>query len=235
MRKINTHFSLFMISLMILLSTSLTVKAQAEDDFEVTVSADLVSNYIWRGQDLGGVSVQPTFGIGYKGLSLSAWGSIGFDQIDPKEIDLTLSYEIKGLCLGITDYWVSGSDKYFHYASHTTGHVFEGNIGYDFGILALNWYTNFAGYDYYKSNGNRAYSSYFEISAPFKFASLDWSAEVGATPWDGSYAPGCAVVKVSLGATKTFDINEKFSLPIFAKLKANQSTESFYFAFGLTF
>ena len=46
--------------------------AHAEDGVETTIAADVVSQYIWRGQDLGNVSLQPTLGIEYKGLSLSA-------------------------------------------------------------------------------------------------------------------------------------------------------------------
>lgn len=48
----------------------------AQDKVEASVGADLVSGYIWRGQDLGGVSIQPSLGISYKGLSLGAWGSV---------------------------------------------------------------------------------------------------------------------------------------------------------------
>ena len=33
------------------------------------------------------------------------------------------------------------------YSAHQTSHVFEANVGYDFGPHALNWYTNFAGND----------------------------------------------------------------------------------------
>ena len=40
----------------------------AQDKVEASVGADLVSGYIWRGQDLGGVSIQPSLGISYKGL-----------------------------------------------------------------------------------------------------------------------------------------------------------------------
>ena len=36
-----------------------TVYAQ---EVETTVAADVVSQYIWRGQDLGNVSLQPTLG-----------------------------------------------------------------------------------------------------------------------------------------------------------------------------
>ena len=54
----------------------------AQDKVEASVGADLVSGYIWRGQDLGGVSIQPSLGIAYKGFSLGAWGSVGFESTD---------------------------------------------------------------------------------------------------------------------------------------------------------
>lgn len=210
--------------------------AYSADDPEVTVSADLVSNYIWRGSDLGGVSVQPTLGVAYAGFSLSAWGSIGFDQIDPKEIDLMFSYSYGGFCIGITDYWVAGTRSFFHFDPHDTGHVFEGNIGYDFGILALSWNTVFAGADYYrKEDTKRAYSSYFQISAPFSLGGLEWSAEVGGTPWKGAYAEEFAIINVGLGASKDIEITDRFTLPVSAKVIANPSTESLYLVFGVTF
>lgn len=136
----------------------------AQDKLDATVQADIVSQYIWRGQDLGDVSLQPTLGLSYKGLSLTAWGSVGLtDPDDTKEFDLTLSYKIGGLNIGITDYWFNTpSDRYFLYAAHETSHVFEGNIGYDFGPVALQWYTNFAGNDGVNKDGKRAYSSYLK-------------------------------------------------------------------------
>ena len=64
--------------------------ALAQDKIETTISSDFVSSYIWRGQDLGSVAVQPTLGVEYKGLSLTAWGSYGLvDKDDAKEFDLT--------------------------------------------------------------------------------------------------------------------------------------------------
>ena len=79
--------------------------AHAQDEkakVETTVAADFVTNYIWRGLDCGNISVQPTLGIGYKGLSLSAWGSVGFTSTDTKEFDLTLAYTIGGFNIGTT-------------------------------------------------------------------------------------------------------------------------------------
>ena len=82
------------------------LSATAQESVETTVAADVVNQYILRGQDLGNVSLQPTLGIGYKGLSLTAWGSVGLtDSNDTKEFDLTLAYTAGGFNIGVTDYW----------------------------------------------------------------------------------------------------------------------------------
>ena len=82
------------------------VDTVVKERVSATIGTDLVSQYIWRGQDLGNVSFQPTLGVGYKGLSLSVWGSVGISNWeDTKELDFTLDYSYKGFNIGITDYW----------------------------------------------------------------------------------------------------------------------------------
>ena len=178
----------------------------AQDKVEASVGADLVSGYIWRGQDLGGVSIQPSLGISYKGLSLGAWGSVGFESSDTKEFDLTLGYSTGGFSISVTDYWFNTqvpTNKYFKYGAHSTAHVFEAQVGYDFGPLAINWYTNFAGADGVKENGKRAYSSYLALSAPFSLGGLDWTVDVGMVPWEttfyNGYTSGYAFTKSYVG------------------------------------
>ncbi len=218
------------------------VAANAQDKVEGTIATDVVNQYIWRGQggqDLGDVSVQPTLGVAYKGVSLTAWGNVGLsDKDDTKEFDLTLAYTTGGFHIGVTDYWFnSPNDKYFEYAAHKTSHVFEGNIGYDFGPVALNWYTNFAGNDGLNKSGDRAYSSYVEATAPFKLASLDWTATVGAVPYATSFysrANGFAVTNLGLKASKDIVITKSFSVPVFAGITANPSSQKAYFICGFT-
>ena len=215
------------------------VAANAQDKVEGTIATDVVNQYIWRGQDVGDVSVQPTLGVAYKGVSLSAWGNVGLsDKDDTKEFDLTLAYTTGGFHIGVTDYWFnSPNDKYFEYAAHKTSHVFEGNIGYDFGPVALNWYTNFAGNDGLNKSGDRAYSSYVEATAPFKLASLDWTATVGAVPYATSIysrANGFAVTNLGLKASKDIVITKSFSVPVFAGITANPSSQKAYFICGFT-
>ena len=86
--------------------------ATAQDKVEETIAADVVNQYIWRGQDLGDVSLQPTLGIAYKGLSLTAWGSVGLsDPNDTKEFDLTVAWQKGGFHIGVTDYWFNTDRK----------------------------------------------------------------------------------------------------------------------------
>ena len=71
----------------LLLMTGIPVISMAQDKVEADIGADLVSGYIWRGQDLGNVSIQPSASVSYKGFSLSGWGSVGLDKEDTKEFD----------------------------------------------------------------------------------------------------------------------------------------------------
>lgn len=220
-----------------LLATAMPFTAMAQDKVEASVGVDLVSGYIWRGQDLGGVSLQPSASISYKGFSLEAWGSVGFESKDEKELDLTLGYENGGFSLSVTDYWFNSGPGYFHYGARNTAHTFEAQIGYDFGPVAVNWYTNFAGTDGVNKDGDRAYSSYLSLAAPFNLGGLEWTAEIGATPWATDYydANGFAVCDVSLGVSKDIKITDSFSLPLFAKATWNPRSEGAYFVVGLSF
>ena len=216
---------------------------ESESKIETTISGDIVSSYIWRGQDLGNVSLQPTLGIGYKGLSLTAWGSVGLtNSDDTKEFDLTLAYTTGGFNIGITDYWFNAGldpdNRYFMYNAHSTNHVFEANIGYDFGFASLQWYTNFAGNDGVNESGKRAYSSYVEASVPFKLATVDWTATVGvipyATPFYNEWTSGFSVTNLALKATKDIKITDSFSIPIFGQVVANPRTQKAYLVLGFT-
>ena len=213
--------------------------ANAQDKVEATIQADVVSQYLWRGQELGQVSLQPSLGLSYKGLSLTAWGSVGLSEPgDTKELDLTLAYSTGGFNIGVTDYWFnSPNERYFCYGAHSTSHVFEANVGYDFGPVGVQWYTNFAGNDGVGNGGSRAYSSYVEVSAPFRLAGCDWSAAVGAVPYATDFyssADGFAVTNVSLKASKDISVTERFAIPLFAGLAVNPNTEKTYLYCGFT-
>ena len=215
--------------------------ATAQESVETAISADVVNDYIWRGQKLGNVAIQPTLGVSYKGLALTAWGSVGLANTDDtKEFDFTLSYTLGGLNIGVTDYWFNqgGLDpegRYFKYDAHGTNHVFEGNIGYDFGFAALQWYTNFSGNDY-KADGKRAYSSYMEVTVPFKLSAVEWTATAGAVPYESVQygTSGFAVTNLALKATKDIKVTDTVSVPVFAQVVANPCAQMSYLVIGFT-
>ena len=218
-----------------------SVTARAQDTLETSIGTDLVSQYVWRGQDLGGVSVQPTLGIGYKGLSLSAWGSAGLSNpADTREFDLTLAYTVGGFNIGVTDYWFNAGldplNRYFAYAADCTNHVFEANVGYDFGFASLQWYTNFAGNDLVEATGKLAYSSYFEINVPFSLGGADWTATAGAVPFATDFygTEGFAVTNLALTAAKDIQVTDTFSIPVFAQVAANPYARTAFLVFGIT-
>ena len=220
-----------------LLATTMGVSAQSQVEGHLT--ADIVSGYVWRGQNMGHVSLQPELSVAWKGLSLAAWGSVGLTNFkdDSREIDLTLSYTTGGWCFGVVDYWDDSKDsRYFYYKKDATGHSFEGFVSYDFGPVSASWQTYFAGNDYQDDNGKRAFSSYLELSVPFRLVTCEWDAKVGLVPWKSSTykANRFCVTNMSLCATKAIRITKSFNLPLFAQLVANPASQHFYFVFGLT-
>ena len=239
----------------IIVLTAPTV-AGAQRRVEGSVSADIISHYMWRGQDRGGFSVQPAMSLGWQGVSLSAFGSTGFSADDVQEIDITLGYERWGINIGVTDYWETGIDeknRYLFFKEDECAHQLEGNIGYTCKYFSLQAYTVFWGRDS-KWNGDRAYSTYAELSVPFSLGGVDWQLRGGFTPFESAgervprivdgqytgkydfnyyYAEGFACVEAALRATKTLDIG--FSkMPVFAEFNVNPYLQTAQMVFGVT-
>ena len=217
------------------------VAAPLHAEIEATVGADVVSEYIWRGGKCGDAAIQPSLGVSAAGVDLSLWGSVGISNFfDTKELDITLSYSIAGATVGVTDYWFStGTEpygRYLKYEEKATNHVFEGFLGYDLGVASITWYTNFAGNDF-NADGDRAFSSYCEIAAPFSAGGLDWTASLGFVPMETPLygTEGFAVTNLSLAASNSIDITESFSLPVSAGVTVNPCAEMAYLVFGISF
>ena len=234
------------------------VELVKESDFNAFVQASLVSRYMWRGTDLGGISIQPEAGISWKGLSLSAFGNAGFDKNDAQEFDLTLGYEYKGFNIGVTDYWFTGvdpEDRYFFYKEKETAHQLEANLGYTCKYFSLQAYTMFWGNDF-KINGDRAYSTYVELSVPFRAGGLDWDVRAGITPMESAgyttpltvhsiygdmtvaqphyfYGEGFTCNLASIRATKNLQY-KSLHLPIFAEIHTNPYLQKANFLVGIS-
>ena len=207
--------------LLLMTAITLPVTSMAQDKVEFSAGVDVVSAYLWRGQKLGNANLQTTVAVAYKGFSFTAWSPLVFDGNDGDEVDLTLAYENKNFSASITDYWLSEiGDE----------HTLEAQVGYDFGFLGVNWYTNL--YD-----AEKEYASYISLTAPFSLIGLDWEAEVGATPWGTEYygTDKFSVCDLSLGASKEINIGDSFSTTLYAKGTYNPTIKKFYGAVGISF
>jgi len=95
----------------------------AEGDVTVGVGADVLSKYVWRGQNLVDDWVlQPNVSVGYQGLTASIWANSDMtgdsaDDWELTEIDYTLDYsgaipgmETVGYSIGAIHYYFPGGD-----------------------------------------------------------------------------------------------------------------------------
>jgi hypothetical protein len=214
------------------------VPAHAADGVKPELGVDVVSSYIWRGADCGGFSIQPRATFSYKGFELGAWASAELFQKDEtanvKEFDLDFSYSVGGLSVGVTDYYFCDGRYLADWSfNSSSAHTLEANLGYDFGPVALSWNTVLAGADH-QADGDRIYSSYVEVSAPFSWKGLDCTATVGASPWEDTFT--------SEGNHKFNVVNCSFSLskqiknvPLMGQIVYNPKTEKTYFVVGVSF
>lgn len=248
-----------------LLPTSLSAQdlpmsISAKDKVTATISADLISRYMWRGCDMAGPSFQPELILEWKGLSLDIAGSTPFDKDDVQDIDVTLGYCLYGFNIGVTDYWTSNIDprnRYFYYSGKTEcPHQLEANIGYTCKYGSLQAYTMFYGNDF-KIDGSRAYSTYIELSVPFSLGGLDWDLRAGITPMESAgttyeekvvietgrtktytrgdwlYGESFTCNMASVRATKQFEFKH-FRLPVFVELHTNPYLQRTNLVFGIS-
>ena len=184
-------------------------QAKAEEGtkgISLEVGADVVSGYLWRGYNLGGLSIQPSITFGWNGLYLCGWANIGadswrFEELSP-ELDITIGYDNYGVALDLTHLYYFGGDKYFKGLGDPnnvfSSSTMELHAGFHLGDLvekvplSIDWYTTMLGYDpIVDSEGNvkRAYSTYIQLGYDI-YLPLDivLGLKVGFTPWKGMYS-----------------------------------------------
>lgn len=232
----------------------------AQDKVTATASADLVTRYMWRGIDMAGVSIQPELNLAWQGLSLDIEGSNPLEKDGGvQDLNVTLGYSLYGFNIGVTDYWTADVDprnRYFYYGGETEcPHQLETNIGYTCKYGSLQAYTMVYGNDF-KIDGNRAYSTYIELSVPFKLGGLDWDVRAGVTPFESAGTTYEEVVTTATGkrvtytrgdwmygesftcnlasvrATKEFEFR-KFKLPVYVELHTNPYLQRANLVFGI--
>lgn len=224
-------------------NSAISQEPAKEASSDLLVSADIVSSFIWRGRIASPTpNFQPIITYAKGKFEMGLWGSGDITGKD-REMDVFVSYSIKGLSLIFTDYYWNTNKKYFNFKSKTTAHLFEFGFNYEIEKIPLQFYagTMLYGedkkitYDNSKSDSTKNnYSTYFEISYTFKIAQNSLDIFVGATPFTGIYGSGSAIVFAGLSGSKEIKITDKYVLPVFATFALNPQTEDFFIVFGIS-
>ena len=94
---------LFILALALVGVSAFSFQTKAEESakgISLEVGADIVSSYLWRGMNLGGLSVQPSVTLDWNGLYVCGWANIGadswlYEEFYP-ELDMTIGYDNYG-------------------------------------------------------------------------------------------------------------------------------------------
>ena len=181
---------------------------------EVTIGADVVSRYVWRGTDYGNAAaVQPSIETTIGPVALGAWGSWSISpgpaDASGNECDLYASTTVGPVGLTLTDYFFpkyAGTDSLLNVDKH----IIEVSGGADVGPVSLLAAANVSGDD---DN-----STYLELT----YSAFSLGLGNGAYSTDGEFAP------VSIGVSASRD---NFS----ASYIINPDKETSFLVFGVNF
>lgn len=219
---------------------------------QVSVGADLVSRYVWRGFDFGeSFSIQPTLEYSTGNFAIGTWASysIAADGSGANEHDLYLGYSAGPLSLGVTDYYFPGPPtesgipegaRFFNYDGDGEGaHYIEPMISFS-GTEAFPLSLTVASVLY----NDPEYSTYLEAGYSFVVEDTELGLAVGAVTAlsgegpDGSGFYGTtsdfALTNVSLSAGRSIPITDTFSLPVGVSFVLNPDLERTYLVFGIS-
>ena len=181
---------------------------------EVTIGADVVSRYVWRGTDYGNAAaVQPSIETTIGPVALGAWGSWSISpgpaDASGNECDLYASTTVGPVGLTLTDYFFpayAGTDSLLNLDIH----VFELSASTDVGPVSILAAANVS--------GDEDNSTYLELT----YGAFSLGLGNGAYSTDGEFAP------VSLGISASRD---NFS----ASYIINPDQETSFLVFGVNF
>ena len=225
MKAIFTIPRTIIIVLALMVTSSGTLQAQEEKESPISVGADFVSRYIWRGLDFGnGPAVQPTVEFSAGNFALGAWGSYTLNSSPYLEADLYASYSFDfGLSLVLTDYYFPAAefgaltdDSYFDLDAHT----FEIGLSQEFGSFYV------SGYYFLNANDDL----YFETGYSFEYFDLFVGAGNKSYTSDGDFM----ISNFGLSTSKEIKISESYSLPVNGAVIWNPDLQQFHIVFGFS-
>jgi hypothetical protein len=206
----------------------------------MTVSADVVSNYLWRGSSLAGPSIQPSTYFDYEkgdwAVSLGAWGTKSFLKDDYNEWDLSIEATWRNITLSLANYSeYYGAELDDNYIDLGVSLTLSENIPITFSWYSIiNQYDNAAlipsGYRW-----NKAFPSYFEVAYDFSVSVVDFTIAAGMLPFVTGYYENedFGICNLSLNAGHEFELNDSSVLPISAQFVYNPMERAFFWGLSV--
>lgn len=210
--------------------------AQSDSIPSISTSAsiDLVSHYIWRGQDYGhNPGIQPGLSATWKEFTLGYWGAYRIAGSGDHETDFYVEKTFGLVTFSIWDYWSysdSISNNFFDYNRNTTSHLLEAQVLLSGGEKLP---FNFLGsYLFYGSDPTK--SMYFELQYLHSFGSFETQAFAGFQVKGEYYASKAAFVNMGCSVTKSIKATKNWSLPVNLSFILNPDSKKAYLIAGIT-
>ena len=195
--------------------------AQERGDWSMTVGADAVSSYLWRGANSAGPSLQPSAYFDYEkgdwAVSMGAWGSKSFVKGDYNEFDLSVEATWRNITLSLANY------------SEFYGAEFDDNY-LDLGLSYTLSEDVPVTFSWYSVLNQPALPSYFEVAYDFSVSVVDFSVAAGVLPFASDYygSKGFGVCNLTLSAGHEFEFKHGGSMPVSAQVMYNPMQKEFF-------
>ncbi|PAP78247.1 TorF family putative porin [Rubrivirga marina] len=216
----------------------------------VSLGADIVSRYVWRGIDYGDqINIQPTLAVTFDNVEVGTWASYSISSFGDgpafAEQDFYVSASAGPASFGITDYYYpilngAESSDFFNFDGDYAGaHTLEAFVQLAPESVPLSLLVATA---FYNASD---FPTYVELGTGFELGGLEWGAAAGAvfaldppegttgSPFYGT-TDDAALINLSLGATKDIPLTDAFSLPVSAALIVNPDSERSFLVFGVS-
>jgi hypothetical protein len=209
---------------------------------QLKFGTDVYSRYVWRGLKLGSdsPSLQPGLSYSTYGFTAGFWGAYSYsgDSSAYAENDIYISYtytveKVGTFTLLATDYYIPSLGIPLGYYQKSGGaHVVEAGVSYngpETFPVAVSGYLNFY--------GDADNSIYIQLGYPFVIDYALLTPAIGFVPTKSVYyaTKDAAIINLSLTASKSISITDKFSIPINVSYIANPSQDISYLVFGASF
>lgn len=211
-----------------------TTRNRALSPVTIDAGVDLVSRYIFRGQEYGqSPALQPSLSATWKGYTLGAWGSYKTNGAGWQETDLYISKALGPVTFELWDYW-SFSDTLdtdiFDYKKNTTSHLLLADVIISGGeAFPVNFITS---YLFYGADTERSLYLELQYLCNAGLSKLEFFS--GYQPIGTYYGTEGSFVNVGCSATRELKVTPTWEVPLKISLIMNPNKKSLYLTAGIT-